>query len=115
MDTISRVRAEIERRRKENEIQEGKDYAQYELDVASGYDMALDDLLSFLDTLEEKSEIPTNIDEAAEKASIEKYPNEIDLNGDHDAEIWYKQHVKYWRMGFKKGFKAGAEWAFKQK
>ena len=60
----------------------------------TGYESALIDIEIFLDTLEEKSEIPTNLDEAVEKASIEKYPNEIDLNGDHDAETWYKQHVK---------------------
>lgn len=42
----------IERLRKNNEPKEDKDYAQFELDVSCGYNMALDDVEKFLDTLE---------------------------------------------------------------
>lgn len=61
MELIEKIRAEIERLKKDNEISEDKDYAQYELDVACGYDMACDDILSFLDALEEpeKQSSPT--------------------------------------------------------
>ena len=47
--------AEIERLRKRNETKEDSDYAQFELDVACGYDMALDDVEKFLNTLEIKN------------------------------------------------------------
>lgn len=39
---------EIERLKKNNEVSDDKEYASYELDVACGYDMACDDILSFL-------------------------------------------------------------------
>ena len=58
MDKIALIKAEIERLKKAKEVSEDKDYAQYELDVACGYDMACDDILSFLSTLE--SEKPIN-------------------------------------------------------
>lgn len=45
---------EIEGLKKNNEVSDNKEYAPYELDVACGYDMACDDILSFLSTLEEK-------------------------------------------------------------
>lgn len=54
------------------------------------------------------------LDEAAENAAIKEYPNEVTLD-DADAEMWYKQHLKYWRSGVKKGFKAGVEWVLSQK
>ena len=58
MTVIEKIKAEIERLKKAQEVSEDKDYAQYELDVACGYDMACDDILSFLSTLE--SEKPMN-------------------------------------------------------
>lgn len=57
-ELLAKIKAEIERLKKVQEVSEDKDYAQYELDVACGYDMACDDLLSFLSTLEsEKSQV----------------------------------------------------------
>lgn len=43
---------EIEGLKKNNEVSDDKEYAPYELDIACGYDMACDDILSFLDSLE---------------------------------------------------------------
>ena len=51
MDKIEKIKAEIERLRKANEVSEDKEYAQYELDVKDGYDLALNDILSFIDSL----------------------------------------------------------------
>lgn len=66
MTIIEQIKAEIERLKKAQEVSEDKDYAQYELDVACGYDMACDDILSFLSTLEsEKPIIPNDLEEAA--------------------------------------------------
>ena len=48
---------EIERLRKNNEPKEDKDYAQFELDVSCGYNMALDDVEKFLNTLEVKIQV----------------------------------------------------------
>ena len=57
MTIIEKIKAEIESLKKSNEISENEDYAQYELDVACGYDMALDDVLSFLSTLAVETEV----------------------------------------------------------
>jgi hypothetical protein len=59
MELIQQIKAEIERLKKAQEVSEDKDYAQYELDVACGYDMACDDILSRLSDLE-KSEKPNS-------------------------------------------------------
>lgn len=50
-ELLAKIKAEIERLKKTQEVSEDKDYAQYELDVSCGYDMACDDILSFLFTL----------------------------------------------------------------
>lgn len=42
------LKKEIERLKKDNEVSEDKEYAQYELDVACGYDTALEAVLSFV-------------------------------------------------------------------
>ena len=55
MNTIEKIRAEIERLKNRNEPQDDI-YAQFELDVACGYDMAYEDILSFLDKLQEQDE-----------------------------------------------------------
>lgn len=54
MELIQQIKAEVERLKKAQEVSEDKDYAQYELDVACGYDMACDDFLSFLSDLEKE-------------------------------------------------------------
>lgn len=51
---LEAIRAEIERFRKTNKVSEDKEYAQYELDVKCGYDMALDDMLSYINSLSEE-------------------------------------------------------------
>ena len=51
------IKAEIERLRRIDEISDDKDYAQYELDVKCGYDSALDDVLSFIESLEKEQAI----------------------------------------------------------
>ena len=50
----SAIVAEIKRFRKSNEQEEDKNYAQFEFDVSCGYDMALDDVEKFINTLELK-------------------------------------------------------------
>lgn len=58
MSIIEQIKAEIERLKKAQEVSEDYDYAQYELDVACGYDMACDDILSFLSTIESEKPVP---------------------------------------------------------
>lgn len=52
---------EIEGMKKNNEVSDNKEYASYELDVACGYDMACDDILSFLKAFAEADKHPKNI------------------------------------------------------
>ena len=54
-EKLEAIRAEIERFRKTNKVSEDKEYAQYELDVKCGYDMALDDMLSYINSLSEET------------------------------------------------------------
>ena len=58
---IDKIKAEIERLKKTNEVSDNKEYAQYELDVMGGYDSALDDILSFIESLE-KDDLEKEID-----------------------------------------------------
>ena len=61
---LEAIRAEIERFRKTNKVSEDKEYAQYELDVKCGYDMALDDMLSYINSLSEEP-VSEDLEEAA--------------------------------------------------
>lgn len=54
-----RLMAEIKRLKQENTISDDKEYAQYEIDVACGYDMALEKVLLILDSL--RQEQPNNM------------------------------------------------------
>lgn len=54
-ELIAKIKAEIERLRKNNDISEDE-CAQYEYDVACGYDMALNDALSILSALESEEQ-----------------------------------------------------------
>lgn len=65
-ELLAKIRAEIERRTY-GEQGFNSEEAEY------GYRSCARDLLSFLDTLEEKSEIPTNLDEAAWRYVKNKY------------------------------------------
>jgi len=69
MTIIEQINAEIERLKNANEISDNEAYAQYELDVACGYDMALNDVISFLSTLEESKKpiISNDLEEAAKE------------------------------------------------
>ena len=49
-----RLKAEIKRLQQQNDTSEDKDYPQYELDVACGYDMACDKILKLIDSLQQE-------------------------------------------------------------
>jgi hypothetical protein len=49
-----RLKAEIKRLQQKNDTSEDKDYPQYELDVACGYDMACDEILRLIDILQQE-------------------------------------------------------------
>lgn len=53
-NTIEALKAELKRMRQANDVPEDKEYAQYELDVKCGYDMAIDDIENFINRLEDK-------------------------------------------------------------
>ena len=63
-EKLEAIRTEIERFRKTNKVSEDKEYAQYELDVKCGYDMALDDMLSYINSLSEEP-VSEDLEEAA--------------------------------------------------
>lgn len=65
-ELIAKIKAEIERLRKDNDISDDE-CAQYEYDVACGYDMALDDVLGILSVLEES--VRLNQEELEEEKS----------------------------------------------
>lgn len=48
--------AEIKRLKQENEISDDKEYAPYELDVACGYDMACEKILSLITSVQQKEQ-----------------------------------------------------------
>lgn len=75
--------AEIKRFRKNNEPKENMQYAQFALDVACGYDMALDDIEAFIDTLEVKR---VDLDEEFDKYCDNLYL--IDLENEPYAELF---------------------------
>lgn len=49
---VDKLIAKIEQLKQENETSDDKEYAQYELDVACGYDMACEEILSSIDSLQ---------------------------------------------------------------
>lgn len=104
MTIIEKIKAEIERLKKAQEVSEDKDYAQYELDVACGYDMACDDILSFLSTLESEhladasKTLPNELEEAA---------------GDYERTVNYGGDI-YSNVAIRKAFIAGAKWQKEQ-
>lgn len=69
---MAKIKAEIERLKKTQEVSEDKDYAQYELDVSCGYNMACDDILSFLSILEPENPIE-GLEEEIERWWGEEY------------------------------------------
>ena len=72
----------------------------------------LNELKDDIESLQqEQPSLPSNLDEAAEKAGLEYAPKQggeaIDANGD----VYATDDVEWpSRCGFMKGFKAGAEW-----
>ena len=54
MEYIDKLKAEIKRLQQQNDTSEDKDYPQYELDVACGYDMACDEILKLVDSLQQE-------------------------------------------------------------
>lgn len=52
-----RLGAEIKRLKQENTISDDKEYAQYEIDVACGYDMALEKVFLILDSLQQEQPV----------------------------------------------------------
>ena len=58
---VEKLKHEIERLKRLNSLDKDKEYAQFEFDVAAGYDMALYDIESFINFLQDKS-FETNLD-----------------------------------------------------
>ena len=57
-DVLTKLIAEIERLKQDNETSDDKEYAQYEIDVACGYAMACEEILSIIASLQqEKPEV----------------------------------------------------------
>ena len=49
-----KLKAEIERLKQDNETSDDKEYAQYEIDVACGYAMACEEILSIIASLQQE-------------------------------------------------------------
>ena len=63
---------EIKRLIRENEVSDDKEYAQYELDVAGGYDIACDEILSIITSLQQE-QLNNNVKEKTISLQIQAY------------------------------------------
>ena len=81
MTDKEKIKAEIERLREANKVSEDKEYAQYELDVKCGYDMALDDMLSFINSLYKEPAGEDLEKELSAYVNSEEYLNNIGTSG----------------------------------
>jgi hypothetical protein len=104
------LKKEIERLKKDNEVSEDKEYAQYELDVACGYDTALDAVLSFVCDYERREkekrqeEDDRIFQEYLDAKELEKNPlTEEQKKCNHD---WY-QHWTWHSGGWQECGKCG--------
>ena len=52
-DVLTKLIAEIERLKQDNETSDDKEYAQYEIDVACGYARACEEILSIIASLQQ--------------------------------------------------------------
>jgi len=91
------IKAEIERLKKE--LEKGNYYLD-SAEAATGYELALDDLLSFIDSLPEEP-VSEDLEEAKEAYCNEHNDDCFDATGD------YCPHIR-------KAFVAGAEWQKQQ-
>ena len=110
MNNIETIRAEIKRLRQKNYHDADNGCND---DQCYGYDLALDDILSFLDTLEGNSEKPNNhegLDEAAREYLMEENRSPLNVimhEADLKAEFQYHKDIE-------DAFKFGAEWRDRQ-
>lgn len=100
-----KILAEIERLKKTNEVSDNEQYAQYELDAMGGYDSALDDILSFIDSLQEEP-VSEDLKYTAEAHSL-LVPSEL-------YHLLQDEQQKLWKKEIEDAFKAGAQWQKQQ-
>lgn len=94
-ELITKIKAEIERLKVANP-------GEYNYQNAEGYVWALDDVLSFISTLESEKPIPNDLEEAAKKYA-KAYTDNDNGNGGDD-----------WEDDIKLTFIAGAKWQKEQ-
>ena len=75
---------EIDRLNQAHKVQDDEDYATYELDVACGYDMACEDIISTI-TNSQNEQPEVDLEKFTEKIDTYKarykYPENISING----------------------------------
>ena len=105
---VEKLKHEIERLKLLNSLDKDKEYAQFEFDVAAGYDMALNDVISFLSTLEESKKpiISNDLDKAAKEYAKTTFKKPHSENP--DKEVMIIEPDKY------AGFIAGAKYEDEQ-
>lgn len=99
------IRAKIAELKNKNEVTD-EEAPQYEFDVACGYDMALDDILSFLDTPEEPEvDLEKEMDEYFENMAVQEHENIFEDTyhniARHFAQ-WGAEHLKKQIMATRK-------------
>lgn len=77
-----RLKAGIKRLQQQNDTSEDKDYPQYELDVACGYDMACDEILRLIDIFQQEQQMPDSTQLIAEWEKEKAVLEQKDFRGD---------------------------------
>jgi len=101
MNIKDKILVEIARLKKVYKPSDDKDYAQYELDVKCGQDMALDDILRFINSLPEEP-VSENLEEVSRQYATDYTSNDNGNGGDD------------WEDDIAIAFKAGARWQKEQ-
>ena len=102
--------AEIKKFRKSNKPKENKHSAQLELDVACGYDMALDDIKASIDTLEVKDPYEQCVQYDSIKAGIQAHAETYSFN--IESELFHqltKEQQALWRKEIEQACINGSE------
>lgn len=107
MSNIEKIRQEIERRKEQAKEHYNEPYSIGRCD-------AFAEMLNFINSLEEKSEILKDFNEAAEEYANKEFPDEPAVGqwgtGDYEPPV----DMEYPREIAKDSFKAGAEWQYQK-
>ena len=90
-----RLKTEIEKLKQLNEISDDRDYAQYELDGACGYEMACEEILSSITSLQQEQpevDLKKEIEEHVKGMPMSEFTHESEV-GDYWG--WAREEFRY--------------------